>query len=336
MKPHEVPPGLAPASPARRGAVLVVAAAVVTLAACTATPVARDADAGPTVPAVRPWRTIAGAFLSPPPGPAGVPVRPGTGVFVKLLSPAAVALRDGELLVVDPAAGRTYRIDTDFGTMSAIPGAPTAPGTAVALAADRSAWLLDPQARQVLRFARDARLLQTFRAPAGALSPRSFALLDDGAGLVMADASQAGLVEFRAAASFGVALPRDDTDRAVSGIAGVAPARDGWFVLDALSGVVHRLQRDGRRVASLGAGVLKQPVAIASDPRDRAGRVFVIDAQDRAVKVLRDGAGPTVLDAATLGVQRIGGIAVDGTRLAVSDSVAGQVVIVTVPAGVVP
>jgi len=65
-------------------------------------------------------------------------------------------------------------------------------------------------------------------------------------------------------------------------------------------------------------------VAIAAD---RFSRVFVLDAQDRALKLLAAGRPAQVFDAAALRVQQIGGFAIDERLLAVSDRLTGQVVI---------
>lgn len=74
-------------------------------------------------------------------------------------------------------------------------------------------------------------------------------------------------------------------------------------------------------------------MAIAAD---RRGRVFVVDAQDRAIKLLRPGRPAQVFDAAQLRVQMIGGIAVDEQFLAVTDRLTGQVVIHSLREGPAP
>ncbi|MGD9836123.1 MAG: hypothetical protein AB7U92_25510, partial [Piscinibacter sp.] len=257
-----------------------------------------------------------------PPGAAfGLPARPGSGAFVKLLAPTAVALRGSDLLVADSGTGRLWREDLALNTLSPVAGAPVAPGTAVAIGPDLSAWVLDGITRQVLRFARDGRLLQTWRAAPAAASVAGFALADGGATLLVLDDSLRQWIEFRGAG--GLALPRSlPVD--LRSADGVAVAGDTVFVLDRARGAVHALRRDGTLLATLGEGELKQPQAIAAD---RFARVFVVDAADRAVKLLAPGRDTQVFGAEALGVQQIGGIAVDERFLAVSDRVAGSVVI---------
>lgn len=310
----------------RRRALLwaVVLPAVRLLSACAEAPVssATDADAGQAL--LRRVRTVSGGFLSPPGPVYGVPARPGTGMYVKLAAPTAIALQGSDLLVVDSALGRLWRVDIGLNTLSGIAGAPALPGTAVALGADLSAWVLDAASHQVLRFARDGRLLQTFRAGIAAPAPVGLALADGGATLLLADSVLGQWAELRSAGGF--ARPVRPVTPAGGGIAvdGIAIASETVFVLDRRAGLVHRVRRDGLLVDSLGAGELKQPVALVAD---RLGRVFVHDAQDRAVKLLRPGRPAQVFDAVALGVQQIGAIAVDERFLAVADRLSGQVVV---------
>ncbi len=298
-------------------------AALAVLGACvTPAPAPPAAAAAPGTPAaLRPWRTLQGGFLAPPGAAFGLPARPGTGAFVKLLAPTAIALRGSDLLIADAGSGRLWREDLALNTLTPVAGAPVTPGTAVALGPDLSAWVLDGISRQVLRFARDGRLLQTWRAAPAAASVAGFALADGGATLLVVDDSLRQWVEFRGAG--GPALPRA-LPPDLRGADGLAVAGDTVFVLDKARGVVHALRRDGTALAVLGEGELKQPQAIAAD---RFARVFVLDAADGTVKLLVPGREAQVFGAQALGVQQIGGIAVDERFLAVSDRVSGAVII---------
>lgn len=312
----------------------LLAAGLAPLIGCAADPAAAPAgaaaSAGPAALATR-WRSVNGGFFAPPTPGFGLPMKPGSGMFVKLMAPAAIALRGNDLLVADLGSARLWRLDIGLQTISGVAGAPVSPLGALALGPDFSAWVLDAPSRQVLRFGRDGRLLQTFRAGAAAPSPSGLALADGGATLLLADAGLAQWAELRSVGAFATAvLPAFDGGRRVSGVDALAPARDGLFVLDRAAGLVHQVARDGRVRASLGAGELKQPVALAAD---RFERVFVVDAQDNAVVVLRAGEPAQRLSAARLGVQQIGGIAVDERVLAVSDRLLGQVQLLTLRDG---
>lgn len=277
-----------------------------------------------------PWRVVTGGFLTPPtvPGAPGVQPRPATGMYIKLMAPTAIALRGPDLLVADSGTSRLWRFDPGFNHANAIAGAPVGLGTALALAPDQSAWVLDAGARQVLRFARDGRLLQTYRLPTELPSPVGIVLADGGATLLVADGMGAQWAEQRGTAGLTrLVAPQSAANTTavsarISGVDAIALAGDDVIVLDRLAAAVHRVARDGRVLATLGRGELVQPSALACD---REGRIFVVDAAARALVVLRDGAPARRFDAAELGVQRIGGIAVDERVLALSDTLLGQV-----------
>ncbi len=301
----------------------IALAVLAALAACVATaPTPRAPIEPPSGPvALSPYRTLLGGFLAPPGSPLGMPARPGTGAFVKLMAPTALALRGNDLLIVDSAAGRVWRADLGLNTLTPIPGAPATPATAVAIGPDLSAWVLDGLTRQVLRFSRDGRLMQTWRGGSVSPSPVAMVLADGGTTLLVADDSLRQWIEVRPAGAFATPMPQDLTLR---GVDGIAVGGDSVFVLDRLAGVVHVARRDGQLVGRLGQGELKQPVAIAAD---RFARVFVLDAQDRALKLLAADRPAQLFDAAALRVQQIGGFALDERLLAVSDRLTGQVVI---------
>ncbi|MDH4061392.1 MAG: hypothetical protein OEU94_11330, partial [Aquincola sp.] len=301
-------------------------------AGCAGQTAATAAEAAPRGPLTS-WRVVTGGFLTPPPQP-GQLLRPGTGVFIKLVAPMAIALRGPDLLVADAGQGRLWRIDPAFNHASGIAGVPVTPSTALALGFDLSAWVLDAGARQVLRFARDGRLLQTFRVDTALPSPAALALADGGATLLVADGMGAQWSEQRSASGAGVLVAPKVADggagRRVSGVDAITLAGDDLIVLDRLAAVVHRVARDGRVLATLGRGELVQPSALAAD---REGRIFVVDNAQRTLVVLREGAATHRFEAATLGLQRIGGIALDERVLALSDPLLGQVALFLVAPG---
>lgn len=280
-------------------------------------------------PLLAPTRSVGGGFIAAPsPGP-GLPARP-SGAYAKLVSPGAVALRDGDLLVTDRVGQRLWRADLFAGTFSAIAGAPVNPNTALALGADGSAWVLDTVTRSVLRFARDGRLLQTFRVDTAIASPVALALVDAGATLLLADGLGAQWSEQRGPGGIvQFTLPARDGVR-VGGVDGLAPARDGVWVLDRLAGVVHRVARDGRVLETLGRNELAQPRAIAAD---RFDRVFVLDPADQALKLLHGGRPTVRLPLAALGVRQPSALASDGGQLAIGDGLTGQVLLFRIGRG---
>lgn len=315
-------------------ALLLLAACGVPLTEAALTAPARTEALGGSPVRLGAPRSVSGGALAAPGAAFGMPQQPGSGALVRLVAPTAIALRGNDLLVVDAGTGRVWRADLVFNTLSVVPGVPAVASTTVALGPDLAAWVLDSVARQVLRIGRDGRLLQTFRATQDAPAPTTFALADAGATLLLADSSLHQWLELRAVGGVApVVVARATAGDPVRGADAIAQAHDLVYLLDRAAALVHVVQRDGRVVGRLGAGELKQPVAIAAD---RAGHVAVLDAHDNAVKFLHEGAAAQVFDAARLRVQVIGGIALDDAALAVSDRVAGQVQIHPLLAGVRP
>lgn len=328
-------------SVARRSLLL----AALPLAGCAAAPNAPDAPgpgAGAAMPALR---RFAGGFLaSASPQPGQLP-RPGSGPYVKLQAPAALALRGFELLVADAASGRLWRVDLLTQTLTAVAGGfagtgvPAGLTTALWLGPDRSAWVLDGPSRQVLRFAVDGRLLQTWRTGSGA--PAGLAVLDGGATLALADTAFGRWIELRSGGAVVLTVqphrplggepgePGSSADLpAIGGIAALAAGRDHLFVLDAGSGAVWRVQRDGRLLDTLGQAPPGRPTAMAVD---RFERVWVLDGSGRSLTRLAAGQPPAQWDASELGAPLLGGLALDEHALALSDRLGGQVLIHPLP-----
>jgi hypothetical protein len=277
-------------------------------------------------------RTFIGGFLAPTLPAAALPgtlprQSQGAGMFVKLQVPTALALRDFDLLVADAASGRLWRVDLLTQMLAPVAGAPVGPATVLLLGADRSAWVLDAQARQVLRFGVDGRLLQTWRS--GGTAPTGMAILDGGATLVVAEATWGQWFELRSGGALAVPVqPRRSDGTRIGAVDALSAGRDSLFVLDRAKGVVYRALRSGEVVETLGAGALEQPSTLAVDRFDRA---WVLDAQGRSLTLLASGQPPQVRSASDLGVQHIGGVAVDDRSLAVSDRLVGQVLIHPLP-----
>ncbi|MBL8343226.1 MAG: hypothetical protein JNL30_17300 [Rubrivivax sp.] len=300
--------------------------------------------AAPAAAGPRPWRTLLGGRVAPALPGIGLPTLPNAapnllpspGPFIRFTRPAAVALRGTDLLVADLAGARLWRAELASESLTAIPGAPVSPETALALGPDLSAWVLDARGRRVLRYARDGRLAHTLPLPLAVPTPAAFALTDGGATLLVADGASAQWFEQRGSVPRFVQPQRESVAVGAGGSAAVVGSVDGLAlttdgrlqVLDRLSGQVHECTRDGRCLRSRGKGELLQPVALVLD---RHGRVIVHDAHDNSLKRLADNdtGGVERWSAERLGVQRIGGIATDGALLAVSDAQGGRVVLLS-------
>lgn len=302
-------------------AVAAAATVAVLLGCAAAIDAARPAPATSSA-LLMPWRVVDGGFLAVPRPLTGAPAQPGSGAYVRLVFPAAVALRDNELLVVDSGAARVYRHDLALGTLVPIAGAPASVDTRVALGADLSAYVLDAGARRVLRFARDGRLLQTFRSESVAADPIDLALAPDGVTLYVADRTLAQVVAFRAVGAIALPLVPRAGDARVAGIRALATGPRGVYLLDEHAGAVLLMAPDGTTLARFGQGQLTAPSSLAVD---RSERVYVAEAQRGELKVFAGGALTQTFDARALRLRSIGALASDGDVLAIADPVAGAV-----------
>jgi len=191
--------------------------------------------------------------------------------------------------------------------------------------------VLDTDSRQVLRFARDGRLLQSHHIGLSVATPVAMALADGGLTLLLADGLGAQWSEQRGAGALYQRLvpERSDGQRvgSVDALA-VQPGRgqqaETVWLLDRLGAAVHQVRRDGQWLQSLGRGELQQPTALAVDG---FGRAFVVDQGGRQLLCLQAGQPARRLTSAELGVQQIGGLAIDERQLVLSDRLAGQVVV---------
>lgn len=300
---------------------LLLTAGAAALAACAEMPEGPMPTAQPGQPLL--WRRVLGGYLGPSLPMPGTMARPPSGIFTRWTSPGAVALRGQEMLVADRATARLWRVDPGSQSITAVGAAPVGPRTLLALGPDLSAWVLDPVARQVLRFARDGRLLQTFAVSSALASPSALALADGGVTLLLADGAGGQWSEQRGPGGIlRSVLPAGGDGTRISGADGLATGREGLYVLDRLAGLVHVVTREGVVRSSMGKGELLQPVALGVDALER---VYVLDAQDQSIKRLRPRAPALRWSAAELGLQTLDGLAVDGTMMAVADGQGGQV-----------
>jgi hypothetical protein len=169
-------------------------------------------------------------------------------------------------------------------------------------------------------------LLQTWRTGA---APEGLAVLDGGATLALAAPAFGRWTELRSGGALALTVQPQRVDGSTLGaLASVAAGREHLFVLEAASGAVHRVQRDGRVLAMVGTVRPGRPTAMAVD---RFDRVWVLDGAGRSVTRLTAGRPAVVLTADELGGQQLGGLAVDDRSLVVSDRLLGQVLIHPLP-----
>lgn len=264
-----------------------------------------------------------GGFLAPAQPVSGLLPRASGGMYVKLRAPTALALRDVDLLVADAADGRLWRANLVRLTLVPVAGAPVGVGTGLWLGPDHSAWVMDPATRQVLRFGADGRLLQTWRG--GGPAAGGFAVLDGGDTVLVADATRAGWSQWRSGGAVALLVrPQRADGSRLSGVDALAAGRRDLYVLEQAHGAVHRVTRDGQVVETLAGGLAGTWSSLVVDADEQ---VWLLDGAGRTLLHLTPGQAPRPVTASVLGVQLIGGLAVEGRTLAVSDRLSGTVLL---------
>ncbi|RZS58148.1 hypothetical protein [Sphaerotilus mobilis] len=309
------------------------------LTGCSGPPTRPD-DAPPPRPpgpaVLQHWRTIGSGQLALPGGAFGVPTLPGLpglpglpapmgGAPIRLVGPVALALRAGELVVADAGLGRLIRIPQASAVASApawtvlppIAGLAISPRTVLALGSDASLWALDGPSRELLQLTPGGQLIRRVSL-ADLTSPVGFALAGVANRVVVADDASGRWAEWRGAT---LAEPLGTTGE--GGADAIAASLDRVYLLDRRQARIRVFALgDGRPLGLIGAGELRQPVALAADVR---GRVAVLDGQDGSVVFFVPGQPALRLLPADLRVMQPAALALDDGWLAVADRVGGVV-----------
>lgn len=267
-------------------------------------------------PVLTPWQTLPGARLLQPPALAFGPLpKAGSAGYLAFLSPAALAVRNRLIYLVDEGHRRIFRYDPAQSGIARFSDHAVASVAALAVAPDMSLYVTDTDARRVLHFSQDGRLLRAFSDEHALARPVAL-VVDDATGqLLVADSLYNHVVVFN---SLGRALGTIQSLEA-RGIDAMARGPDGLYLVDRLSRQVVVMATDGTDLYTIGAGILKHPGAIAVD---RYNRVFVSDSFDNTIKVFEQGrlAASYGGAGAVAGFNRIAGMALDHDTLYVADS----------------
>lgn len=237
------------------------------------------------------------------------------------LSPTAVVSRNSFLYVLDSGRRQIFRYDSMRQVMSPFADYVAASVRGIAVAGDLSLYVLDADARQVLHFSIDGRLLRRFGNELEVARPVAM-LLDESSGqLLVADSLYNHIVVFNNFGHIVAALK----PAAARSIEAMASGPDGLYLVDKLGRQVVVIDRDGEHRYAFGAGSLAHPNAIAVD---RYNRVFVSDSFDNTVKIFEQenmvasigGTGSTPAF-----FNRVTGLWLEHDMLYVADSLNGRI-----------
>ncbi len=234
-------------------------------------------------PLLTPWTTLTGARLGARVNPFSAMARlPDLAGFVPWLSLTAVAARNNYIYIVDGGRRQIFLYDLAQQSMAPFAKYGAAGVSGIAVAPDMSLYVADTNARQVLHFSADGRLLRSFANEFEMARPVAVLLDEPSGNLLVADSLHNHVVVFN---SLGRVLSVLRSDQARS-LEAMARGPDGLYLVDRLGKQVVVIGTDGADRYILGQGSLKLPGAIAVD---RFNRVFVSDSFDNMLKIYQGG-----------------------------------------------
>ncbi len=272
--------------------------------------------------------TLAGARIAARPNPLpGLPRMPDFAGYLPWLSPTTVAARGNYVYVVDGGRRQIFQYNLAQQTMLPFSQHPAGAVSGIAVAPDLSLYVADINARQVLHFSVDGRLLRTFGDSMEVARPVAV-LLDESTGnLWVADSLFNHVVVFN---SLGRVLAVRQSREGRS-LEAMARGPDGLYLVDRLGKQVLVIGQDGADRYTLGSGTLKSPGAIAVD---RFNRVFVSDSFDNTIKIYVHGqlAASVGGGATAASFNRITSLSLEQNMLYVADSLNARIQIFRVAA----
>lgn len=273
-------------------------------------------------PLLTPAATLTGAFVEGALAPLSAPPRtPGFSGHLSWQWPTAVAARGNYIYVVDGGRRQIFRYDLAMQTMTPFADYVASGVSGIAVARDLSLFVADADARQVLHFAFDGRLLQKLSNDMELTRPVAVLPDERSANVLVADNLRSHVVVFNSLGRVISAL----RPVAARSIEAMAQGPDGLYLVDRVNRQIVVIGLDGAERYVLGKGTLKMPGAIAVD---QFNRVFVSDTFDNTIRVYQreqllatiGGAGANLAS-----FNRITSLSVDQNMLYVVDSLNARI-----------
>ena len=236
--------------------------------------------------------------------------RPGdlAAPFLSFAAPAAVAAHGPDLYVADAGLDAIFQLDTTLQSLRRF-GARRAPmGVRLKALDDGTLYVLDPVARELVRFARDGRVVQRLQDRQLLSGVADFDVEQASGRLMLVDRGRNRLIAV--SPSLGASI-----DITLGVPWSIASGPDAFYVVDRSRRRVTRFVPEAGATQVFGETVLQLPGVLAVD---RYRRVFVHDAGHNAILVFLNGAHIATLAAGALGVGSIADLAVRGSEFVVA------------------
>ena len=244
----------------------------------------------------------------------------------RLLFAAAVAARGNDLFVADTGQQTIFHIDRAQNTISKFVTLTSGQFTALYLAQDLTLYVADRNQHQVVQYARDGRLLKTFRDPFLLSSPVDVAEAEGLDRVLIADELGAHIIEYSHIGAPIEVIGQDiNIPDPLSSITAMAVNGKEIFLLDNLAREVHVINSSGELLYRISSPDMKQPMALAVD---ECQRIFVADRFDNSIYVFHYDNLLTVYkneNPGLSGFQYITDLWIDNNYLYVADGPTGRI-----------
>lgn len=284
---------------------------------------APPAAASPQVELLTQQQIIGGGRLAARTDANGFPLPGALQGYVNFVFPSAIAARGQDVYVADSGKRKLYRIDTGLQVVSEVSGVDVLTWTRVQVAPDGSLFVLDATQTKVLRYTRGGRLMLTYSDPLTTARIADFKVSESLDRVLVLDALSQQLVALHPAGKAGRALNMQGVG-ALAAQGGIGAARRSVYVIDSTCNCVAVLDEEGRAQTQIGKGLLIQPRALAVDG---AGRVFVLDAADRALKIFQGGTLLARYEPRGLRLVEFSALAIDDNLLYIADGPGARVAV---------
>ncbi len=203
--------------------------------------------------------------------------------FIKPLFISAVAARHNHIFFIDSGRSRIYFLDSLSKTISEFAVLKGGETRGLFIAQDLSLFVVDRFDRAVLHYSRDGRLLGRIERDDVLVNPIDVIQNEPHNDVVIADSFGAYLVEFNILGGLRSLIGQNiNQATAPANIVAITAGHGRYYLLDGLSRSVTVMNRNGETLDTIGRGVLKQPVSLATD---MCGRIFVADQFDNALHI---------------------------------------------------
>jgi len=251
----------------------------------------------------------------------GFPLPGSLRGFTPFVYPAALAVRNRDMYVVDSGARKLYRLDLMTQILSVVPSGVAYPWTRVQVGADRSLYVLDQNSAVIRRYV-PMQAMQTIGDPAITGSLEGFVVDTPDGRIVASDKLNKRLIKFNPMGGLGWPMPSPAGSQFTAlGMLASAGERS-LYAIENSCACVAVLNDAGQVSEHIGRGILLQPQALAVD---RTGHLFVADAADRTLKVFAQGKLLAQYTAQALRVSTISALAVDENMLYIADGAGSRV-----------